>query len=157
MLCLWNKSRGYRVTDAMARQVSPDETCPEPPESRSKKSEDEIDVWTETVAQGFARHIRCSEELLEVMELFALRLKTECYLVGAGKLLEAERCGWSGGIVWREHVARGAQARRANGASAKAYREGVAGGSDLAVSIAQPGVFRRGILCSRDSACSIRE
>src|SRR5579863_3703439 len=51
--------RGYRVAEfsnVMARQVSQDESCPEPPEGVTieKIGKDQIDVWTETVAQGFA-------------------------------------------------------------------------------------------------------
>jgi hypothetical protein len=77
--------RGYRVTEfsnVMARQVSPDEPCPEPPEGVTieKIGKDQIDVWTLTVAQGFAEKFPVSQELLEVMKLFAFGPKTECYL-----------------------------------------------------------------------------
>lgn len=140
--------RGYRVTEfsnVMARQVSPDETCPEPPEGVTieKIGKDQIDVWTETVAQGFAETYPVSQELLEVMKLFAFGPKTECYLArvdgkiaGGGTLaLHDGVAGLFGASTLPVARKRGVQTALLQRRLARASQAG----SDLAVSIAQPG------------------
>lgn len=141
--------RGYRVSEfsnVMARQVaSADQEALELPPGVTveKASKDQIETWVETVAQGFAEHFPVSGELLEVMKMFALAPKTECYLArvdgkiagggtltihdgvaglfGASTLPVARRRGVQTALLQRR-LARAAQA-----------------GSDLAVSLAQPG------------------
>lgn len=140
--------RGYRVTEfsnVMARQVSPDESCPEPPEGVTieKIGKDQIDVWTETVAQGFAETYPVSQELLEVMKLFAFGPKTECYLArvdgkiaGGGTLaLHDGVAGLFGASTLPVARKRGVQTALLQRRLARASQAG----SDLAVSIAQPG------------------
>jgi len=41
---------------------------------------DELDLWTMTVAQGFAENYPVTQEILSVMKLFASTNNTECYL-----------------------------------------------------------------------------
>jgi acetyltransferase (GNAT) family protein len=140
--------RGYRVTEfsnVMARQVSPDEICPEPPEGVTieKIGKDQIDVWTETVAQGFAETYPVSQELLEVMKLFAFGPKTECYLArvdgkiaGGGTLaLHDGVAGLFGASTLPVARKRGVQTALLQRRLARASQAG----SNLAVSIAQPG------------------
>jgi hypothetical protein len=140
--------RGYRVAEfsnVMARQVSPDETCPQPPEGVAieKIGKDQIDVWTETVAQGFAETYPVSQELLEVMKLFAFGPKTECYLArvdgkiaGGGTLaLHDGVAGLFGASTLPVARKRGVQTALLQRRLARASQAG----SDLAVSIAQPG------------------
>lgn len=45
-----------------------------------KVARDQVDLWTETVAQGFAESHALTPELLEVMRMFACAPKVECYL-----------------------------------------------------------------------------
>lgn len=140
--------RGYRVTEfsnVMARQVSPDESCPEPPVGVTieKIGKDQIDLWTETVAQGFAETYPVSQELLEVMKLFAFGPKTECYLArvdgkiaGGGTLaLHDGVAGLFGASTLPVARKRGVQTALLQRRLARASQAG----SDLAVSIAQPG------------------
>ena len=148
--------RGYRVTEfsnVMARQVSPDEACPEPPEGVTieKIGKDRIDVWTMTVSQGFADKFPVSQELLEVMKLFAFGPKTECYLAsvdgkiaGGGTLaLHDGVAGLFGASTLPVARKRGVQTALLQRRLARASQAG----SDLAVSIAQPGsVSQRNIL-----------
>jgi GNAT superfamily N-acetyltransferase len=44
-----------------------------------KAEEGEIDLWTLTVAQGFAEHFPVTQQMLSVMRLFASGRDTECY------------------------------------------------------------------------------
>jgi hypothetical protein len=140
--------RGYRVTEfsnVMARQVSPDETCPEPPAGVTieKIGKDQIDLWTLTVSQGFAEKFPVSQELLEVMKLFAFGPKTECYLArvdekvaGGGTLaLHDGVAGLFGASTLPVARRRGVQTALLQRRLARASQAG----SDLAVSIAQPG------------------
>jgi hypothetical protein len=140
--------RGYRVTEfsnVMARPVSPEETCPDPPVGVTieKIGKDQIDVWTLTVSQGFAEKFPVSQELLEVMKIFALAPKTECYLArvdgkiaGGGTLaLHDGVAGLFGASTLPVARRRGVQTSLLQRRLARASQAG----SDLAVSIAQPG------------------
>ncbi|MGB8475741.1 MAG: GNAT family N-acetyltransferase [Candidatus Acidiferrum sp.] len=148
--------RGYHVAEfsnVMARQVSPDEMCPEPPAGITieKVSKDQIDVWTLTVSQGFAEKFPVSQELLEIMKLFALGPKTECYLArvdgkiagGATLALHDGVAGLFGASTLPVARRRGVQTALLQRRLARASQAG----SDLAVSIAQPGsVSQRNIV-----------
>ena len=140
--------RGYRVTEfsnVMARPVSDDETCPEPPEGVTieKIGKDQIDVWTLTVSEGFADKFPVSQELLEVMKMFASGPKTECYLArvdgkiaGGGTLaLHDGVAGLFGASTLPVARRRGVQTALLQRRLARASQAG----SDLAVSLAQPG------------------
>lgn len=140
--------RGYRVTEfsnVMARHVSPDEPCPQPPEGITieKAGKEQIDLWTLTVSQGFAEKFPVSHELLEVMKIFALGSKTECYLArvdgkvaGGGTLaLHDGVAGLFGASTLPVARRRGVQTALLQRRLARASQAG----SDLAVSIAQPG------------------
>jgi hypothetical protein len=148
--------RGYRVTEfsnVMARPVSADEACPDPPEGVTieKIGKDQIDVWTLTVSQGFADKFPVSQELLEVMKMFAFGPKTECYLArvngkiaGGGTLaLHDGVAGLFGASTLPVARKRGVQTALLQRRLARASQAG----SDLAVSLAQPGsVSQRNIV-----------
>jgi GNAT superfamily N-acetyltransferase len=149
--------RAYRVTEfsnVMARQVSSaDEDSPEPPEGVTieKAGKDQIDTWVQTVSQGFAEQFPVSQELLEVMKMFALSPKTECYLArvdgkiaGGGTLtLHDGVAGLFGASTLPVARRRGVQAALLQRRLARAAQAG----SDLAVSLAQPGsVSQRNIV-----------
>jgi GNAT superfamily N-acetyltransferase len=148
--------RGYRVTEfsnVMARHVSDYEGEPEPPEGVTveKVGKDQIDLWVQTVAQGFAEQFPVSEELLEVMRMFALAPKTECYLArvdgkiaGGGTLtIHDGVAGLFGASTLPIARKRGVQTVLLQRRLARAAKTG----SDLAVSLAQPGsISQRNIM-----------
>jgi hypothetical protein len=140
--------RGYRVTEfsnVMARPVSSEEVCPEPPKGVTieKIGKDQIEAWTQTVAQGFAEQFPVSHELLEVMRMFASGPKTECYLArvdgkvaGGGTLaLHDGVAGLFGASTLPVARKRGVQTALLQRRLARASQAG----SDIAVCIAQPG------------------
>jgi GNAT superfamily N-acetyltransferase len=140
--------RGYRVTEfsnVMARQVNDYEGEPESPDGVTieKVGKDQIDTWVQTVAQGFAEQFPVSGELLEVMKMFALAPKTECYLArvdgkiaGGGTLtLHDGVAGLFGASTLPVARKRGVQTALLQRRLARAAQAG----SDLAVSLAQPG------------------
>jgi|HubBroStandDraft_1064217.scaffolds.fasta_scaffold18870_2 hypothetical protein len=148
--------RGYRVTEfsnVMARQVSPDEPCPEPPEGVTieKVGKDHIDLWTSTVSHGFADKFPVSQELLETMKLFAFGPKTECYLASVdGKVAGGGTLALHDGVAGLFGASTLPVARKRGVQTALLQRRLVRAsqaGSDLAVSIAQPGsISQRNIL-----------
>jgi Acetyltransferase (GNAT) family len=148
--------RGYRVTEfsnVMARLVSAEETCPKLPEGVTieKAGKDQIDTWVQTVSQGFAEPFPVSQEILEVMKMFALAPKTECYLArvdgkiaGGGTLtLHDGVAGLFGASTLPVARKRGVQTALLQRRLTRASEAG----SDLAVSLAQPGsVSQRNIV-----------
>lgn len=140
--------RGYRVTEfsnVMARQLTEAESCPDPPEGVTveKAGKDQIETWVQTVAEGFADQYPVSQELLETMKTFALGPKTECYLArvdgkiaGGGTLtLHDGVAGLFGASTLPIARKRGVQTALLQRRLARAAQAG----SDLAVSLAQPG------------------
>ena len=140
--------RGYRVTEfsnVMARQLTEAEGCPAPPEGVTveKAGKDQIETWVQTVAEGFADQYPVSQELLETMKMFALGPKTECYLArvegkiaGGGTLtLHDGVAGLFGASTLPIARKRGVQTALLQRRLARAAQAG----SDLAVSLAQPG------------------
>jgi len=49
-----------------------------------RASDGELELWTLTVAQGFAEHYPVTKELLDVMKLSASGKNTECFLARIG-------------------------------------------------------------------------
>jgi GNAT superfamily N-acetyltransferase len=100
-------------------------------------------LWTLTVAQGFAEHYPVTEDLLEVMRMFALGSHVECYLAR----IEGKVAG-GGALMIRDGVAglfgastlpmfrnRGVQTGLLRARLERAAEKGC----DLAVSLAQVG------------------
>ena len=143
--------RGYRVTEfsnvmALALDsVNGAGSWPTPPSAVTieKIGEDQIDLWTLTVAQGFAENFPVIEEILDVMKMFGLSPNAELYLArldgkvaGGGTL--AIRNGVAGLFGASTLVAfrnRGVQTALLHARLARAVERGC----DLAVSLAQPG------------------
>jgi GNAT superfamily N-acetyltransferase len=141
--------RGYRVTEfsnVMARQVSSaDEESGALPQGVTieKAGKDQIETWVETVAQGFAEQFPVSRELLEVMKMFALAPKTECYLARVdGKIAGGGTLTLHDGVAGLFGASTLPVARRRGVQTALLQRRltrAAQAGSDLAVSLAQPG------------------
>ncbi len=143
--------RGYRVTEftnVMALPLdgtSGAQSRPGPPDGMTIETigHDQIDLWTLTVGQGFAEHFPVTQEILEVMKMFALGPSAECYLArvdgkvagGATLAIREGVAGLFGASTLPAFRNRGVQTAllhtrlsRASGA-----------GCDLAVCLARPG------------------
>jgi hypothetical protein len=59
-----------------------------------------VDLWTLTVAQGFAEHVPVTQEILDVMRAFASASNVECYLARVGGVVAG-----GGTIVIRDGIA----------------------------------------------------
>jgi len=141
------KQRGYWVseyTNVMVRPLEAKEMWAPPDGVEIRKaSRKELDLWTLTVAQGFAEHYPVTKELLNVMKMFARGENAECYLariegrvVGGATLAVREGiAGLLGASTLPEFRKRGVQTTLL---LARLQRAAEAG-CDLAVSLAQPG------------------
>lgn len=140
--------RGYRVSEfsnVLARPINEDEAWPELTDGITieRAGKDKIDLWTQTVSQGFADQFPVSEELLDTMKMFAFAPKTELYLAsvdgrvaGGGTLaLHDGVAGLFGASTLPVARKRGVQTALLRRRLARAAEAG----SDLAVSLAQPG------------------
>ena len=77
------RQRGYFVTEfsnVMVRPMERMEASPTNGIEIQRVGDDGIELWTLTVAQGFAENYAVTKELLEVMKLFASAENTECFL-----------------------------------------------------------------------------
>jgi GNAT superfamily N-acetyltransferase len=106
-------------------------------------SEEQLDLWTLTVAQGFSEHFPVTKEILDVMKLFGQGPNTECYLAlvdgkpaaGATLAMREGVAGLFGASTLPEFRNRGLQTALLQLRLARA----LAAGCDLAVSLARPG------------------
>jgi len=102
-----------------------------------------VDLWTRTVATGFAEGQEPAEELLEVMKAFALADGVQCYLAeidgrpagGGALILRDGVAGLFGAGTLPEFRRRGVQTELLS----VRMRRGREAGCDLAVCLAQPG------------------
>ena len=142
------RKRCYRVTEftnVMARSVERGVRSAEPQDSVTvdKVAAGQIDLWTLTVSQGFAEQHPVTQELVEVMRMFAQAASTECYLArvdgkiaGGGTLaLREGLAGLFGASTLPAFRNRGVQTALLNARLARAAEAGC----DLAVSLARPG------------------
>ena len=140
------RQHGYRVTEfsnVMARPVQKRENIPENGIEIRLAGREELDLWTLTVAQGFAENSSVPHEILSTMKMFALAKNTECYLariqgrvVGGGTLAVRGRiAGLFGASTLPEFRKRGVQTALLQARLARAQEAGC----ELAVSLAQPG------------------
>ena len=140
--------RGYRVTEfsnVMARPVQSDLPAEAPAKGVTveRVAKDKIDLWAETVFEGFADQVAVSRAIVDVMKMFALAPKTELYLArvdgtpaGGGVLaLHDGVAGLFGASTVPAARHRGVQTALLQRRLARAAQAG----SDLAVSLAQPG------------------
>jgi hypothetical protein len=148
--------RAYRVTEftnVMARPVDANEEWPAPARGITieKCGREKADLWTLTVSEGFAEHFAVTEELLEVMRMFALSPSTECYLAlmdgrvagGATLAVRDGVAGLFGASTLTAFRNRGVQTALLHARLARA----AASGCELAVCLARPGsVSQRNIV-----------
>ena len=140
------RDRGYHVSEFSNVMVRPVEkgsaTLPVGIEIQ-KVGASEIDLWVLTVAQGFAEHFPVTQELLDIMRMFASGKNTECYLaridgkvVGGGTVAMRGRiAGLFGASTLPAYRGRGVQTALLHARMQRA----AARGCELAMSIALPG------------------
>jgi GNAT superfamily N-acetyltransferase len=149
------KERGYHVSEfsnVMVRGFARDERWNEPDGVEVHKAgPGEMDLWTLTVAQGFAEHFPVTAEILNVMKMFALGKNSECYLArvdgkvagGATLALRGDVAGLFGASTLPDFRRRGVQTALLQ----VRLRRAAEAGCEMAVSLAQPGsVSQRNIM-----------
>lgn len=141
------RERGYGVTEfsnVMVRPIRKDEKVEIPVGIQIEKAApQEIDLWVLTVAQGFAEHFPVTQELLDVMRMFASGKHTECYLAriegkvagGATLALRGRIAGLFGASTLPAFRKRGVQTMLLH----RRIQRAAECGSELAISLAQPG------------------
>lgn len=141
------RERGYHVSEfsnVMVRPVEKAGRATIPAEiDITRVADGEIDLWTLAVAQGFAEHFPVTQELLDVMRLFASGKNTESYLariegkVAGGATLAARGriAGLFGASTLPAYRKRGVQTALLEMRMARAAELGC----ELAMSLAQPG------------------
>ncbi len=141
------RERGYAVSEfsnVMVRPVGEPERAGLPPGVEIQKAAaSELDLWVLTVAQGFAEHFPVTQELLDVMRLFASGKNTECYLAriegrvvgGATLSVRGRIAGLFGASTLPAFRQRGVQTALLDIRMRRAAEQGC----ELAMSLAQPG------------------
>ena len=140
------RDRGYFVTEfsnVMVRPVEKTEMAAANGIEIQRVGDDEIELWTLAVAQGFAENYPVTQELLEVMKLFASGKNTECFLAringqvaGGGTLAARGRiAGLFGASTLPGFRGRGVQTALLQARMRRARELGC----ELAMSLAQPG------------------
>ena len=143
--------RGYRVTEFTNVMALPldgrkgAQRWQGPPAGMTieKVGHEQIELWTLTVAQGFSETFPVTEEILEVMKMFALGSSAECYLAridgavagGATVAIRDGVAGLFGASTLPAFRGRGVQTALLHARLSRAAEAGC----DLAVSLAQPG------------------
>jgi GNAT superfamily N-acetyltransferase len=140
--------RGYRVSEfsnVMAMPLDGLGSGAEMPSGLTieKIGEDQIDLWTLTVTQGFAENYPVIAEILDLMKMFGLSPNTECYLArldgkvagGATLAIRDGVAGLFGASTLLAFRNRGVQTALLRARLSRAVEKGC----DLAVSLAQPG------------------
>ena len=143
--------RGYRVTEfsnVMALPLRDSSfaaaTCNPPAGVTIERiGKQQMDLWTLTVSQGFSENFPVTQEILEVMKMFALGANVECYLArvngavagGATLALRQGVAGLFGASTLPAFRNRGVQTALLKERLRRAMTENC----DLAVCIAQPG------------------
>lgn len=144
------RERGYYVTEfsnVMIRPVQDGTSAVVLAENATidirRAGPEELDLWTMTVAQGFAENYPVTQEILSVMKVFASTKDTECYLArvngriagGATLALRGRIAGLFGASTLPEYRNRGVQTALLHFRLQRAAESGC----ELAMSLAQPG------------------
>jgi ribosomal protein S18 acetylase RimI-like enzyme len=144
--------RGYRVTEfsnVMALPLGgpdlPTAASADPPKGLTieRIGKEQMDLWTLTVSHGFSENFPVTQQILDVMKMFALGSNVECYLArvdgavagGATLALREGVAGLFGASTLPAFRNRGLQTALLRQRLARAMAEKC----DLAVCIAQPG------------------
>jgi Acetyltransferase (GNAT) family len=141
------RERGYGVTEfsnVMARPIDAGERWPEDHNIEvSRASREEMNLWTLTVAQGFAEYYPVTEEVVRVMKIFGMSRGMECYLAriggkvagGATLSLRGKVAGLFGASTLVDFRKRGVQTALLRAR----LRRAAEAGCEIGVSLAQPG------------------
>ena len=141
------RERGYYVSEfsnVMVRPVEKEAAVALPAGIEIHMVADgEIDLWTLTVAQGFAEHFPVTQEILSVMRMFASGKNTECYFArvegkvagGATLALRGRIAGLFGASTLPQFRNHGVQTALLEARMQRAADRGC----ELAMSIALPG------------------
>ncbi len=141
------RERGYHVSEFSNVMVRPVDAGTGEAGSEGiaiqKAAANEIDLWTLTVAQGFAEHFPVTQELLDVMRMFASGKNAECYLAridgrvagGATLAVRGRIAGLFGASTLPAFRRRGVQTALLHTRMRRAAEQGC----ELAMSLAQPG------------------
>jgi len=141
------KQRGYwasEFTNVMVRPMRKKEKyMPQDGVEIRRASPEETDLWTLTVAQGFAENYPVTQELLTVMKMFAMGKNIELYLAriggrvagGATLTVREKTAGLFGASTLPESRNRGVQTALLQARLQRAAEAGCT----LAVSLARPG------------------
>jgi GNAT superfamily N-acetyltransferase len=144
--------RGYRVTEFSNVMALPlcgvssqvvDGPSPAAGLTMERIGKQQMDLWTLTVSQGFSENFPVTQEILEVMKMFARGANVECYLArvdgavagGATLALREGVAGLFGASTLPAFRNRGVQTALLKERLKRAMTENC----DLAVCIAQPG------------------
>lgn len=139
-------SHCYRVTEfsnVMLRPLRREDSWPSAAGIQiDKVFAENIDLWTLTVAQGFSEHFPVTQEILDVMKMFALGPASECYLArmdgkvvgGATLSMRDGVAGLFGASTLPAFRNRGVQTALLHARLNRAAHSGC----DLAVSLARP-------------------
>ena len=141
------RERGYGVmefSNLMVRPIEPDERWTETDGVEIwKAGRQEMDLWTLTVAQGFAENYPVTEEIIRIMKVFGLSRGMECYLAsidgkvagGATLSLRGKIAGLFGASTLPDFRKRGVQTALLRAR----LRRTAEAGCEIAMSLAQPG------------------
>jgi GNAT superfamily N-acetyltransferase len=140
-------NHSYRVTEfsnVMMRPLHREESWPAATGVQIETvAAGHIDLWTLTVAQGFSEHFPVTQEILDVMKMFALGPASECYLAridgrvagGATLSMRDGVAGLFGASTLPAYRNRGVQTALLHARLNRAAQNGC----ELAVSLAMPG------------------
>jgi GNAT superfamily N-acetyltransferase len=141
------KERHYHLSEFSNVMVRPVEKLPRgklvPGLEIKKAGPKELDLWTLTVAQGFAENYPVTQEILDVMKMFSMGKNAECYVArvdgrvagGATLAVRGRIAGLFGASTLPEFRRRGVQTALLQVRLKRAKEIGC----ELAVSLAQPG------------------
>lgn len=141
------KKRNYHVSEfsnVMVLPVGKVRPAKVTPALKIQKAKpEELDLWTLTVAQGFAENYPVTQEILNVMKMFSMGKNAECYLAridgrvagGATLAVRGRIAGLFGASTLLEFRKRGVQTALLKARLERAKETGC----NLAVSLAQPG------------------
>jgi GNAT superfamily N-acetyltransferase len=141
------RERGYGATEfsnVMVRPIERDEHWTETDGVEIwKAGRQEMDLWTLTVAQGFAENYPVTEEIIRIMKVFGLSRGMECYLAsiggkvagGATLSLRGKIAGLFGASTLPDFRKRGVQTALLRAR----LRRTAEAGCEIAMSLAQPG------------------
>jgi GNAT superfamily N-acetyltransferase len=141
------RERGYGVTEfsnVMVRPIDLAERWQEPDGVEIWNARrQEMELWTLTVAQGFAENYPVTEEIIRIMKVFGLSRGMECYLAsidgkvagGATLSLRGKIAGLFGASTLPDFRKRGVQTALLRARLVRAAEAGC----EIAMSLAQPG------------------